>query len=354
MAGRQLLPAKAQGEGRAAKESASENTPQNAGAAPRYLHTFLTPAALAIFRADDTPLLKHLAEDGKQIEPENFVPVVPVVLLNGAAGIGTGFSTYVPNHSLHDVVGNIRALLRGAQPSEMVPSWAGFKGSVEVDGKDVVVRGVWERVGEKIRVTELPIGVSIDSFKAFLESEKSGVRSFDNNCTDETVDFTLEGREDCEDLEKELGLRKRLSTANMHLFDANGCIKRFDSALHILCEFFPVRLALYGRRLQHLISSKEDELDACSHRALFISGVIEGRIRLLRASKAEVRTDMVAAGLPGASFDRLLALQVSALTSEEVDRLIETIKRLENELMALRKKDGPTLWEEDLAALCAH
>ena len=326
-----------------------------AGAAARYLHTHLTPAALAIFRPDDSPLLRQLVEDGKQIEPEFFVPVVPMVLLNGAAGIGTGFSTYVPNHSLRDVVSNIRAMLRGEEPSEMVPSWAGFKGSVEVDGKDVVVRGVWERVGDqgRIRVTELPIGVSIDAFKCFLESDKSGVRSFENNCTDEAVDFTLEGRTDSEDLEKDLGLRKRISTANMHLFDATGCIKRFDSALHILREFFPVRLALYERRLVSLIKLKEDELAACAHRALFISGVIDSRIRLLKASKAEVRSDMEAAGLPRAAFERLLALQVSALTAEEVDRLMEKQRGLERELEDLRKKDGPALWEEDLAALCA-
>lgn len=328
---------------------------RGAGAAPRYLHTHLTPAALAMFRSDDSPLLNYLNEDGKPIEPDQFVPIVPVVLLNGAAGIGTGFSTYVPNHSLRDVIGNIRALLLGSEPSEMLPSWTGFKGSVEVDGKDLVVRGLWEQtLNGRISVTELPIGVSIDSFKAFLEGEKSGVKSFDNNSTDEEVDFSIERSPDRlaeGDIEKELGLRKRISIANMHLFDSNGRIRKYESALDILRDFFPVRLQLYERRLAHLIAAKEGELAACSYRALFVSGVLEGRIRLLSASRVEVQRDMGAAGVPPDYRDRLLTLPLSALTSEEVKRLMETKQSLETDLANLRKKDGPALWEEDLAEL---
>ena len=328
-----------------------------AGAAPRYLHTHLTKSACLIFHGEDSPLLNYLTEDGRAIEPTFFVPVVPMVLLNGASGIGTGFSTYVPNYSLGDVIGNLRAMLRGEEPQPMMPSWSGFKGSVELDDKDLVVKGLWEAVGkERVRVTELPIGTSIDAYKAFLESDKANAKSIENNCTDETVDFTIEFaperlEEILRDPEKELGLRKRISVANMHLFDARGHIRRFECAADILREFFRVRLDLYERRRLHLIKAKEDELAACTYRALFISAVLSGRVRLLNVKRAEVRDGMQAIGVPEECCDRLLGLPLSALTAEEVERLQAVERKLTMELEALKKKDASGMWEEDLAAI---
>ena len=44
----------------------------------------------AIFHPADDGLLNYLVEDGMNIEPEYFLPTVPLVLINGADGIGTG------------------------------------------------------------------------------------------------------------------------------------------------------------------------------------------------------------------------------------------------------------------------
>jgi DNA topoisomerase-2 len=59
-------------------------------ASPRYIFTKLTAIARKIFPGADDPLLSYLDEDGKKIEPEWFMPVIPMVLVNGADGIGTG------------------------------------------------------------------------------------------------------------------------------------------------------------------------------------------------------------------------------------------------------------------------
>jgi DNA topoisomerase-2 len=73
-------------------------------ASSRYIHTKLTEAAKAMFPAADEPLLERaLADDRKPIEPLYYVPVLPVLLLNGAVGIGTGWSTSVPCFSPVDV-----------------------------------------------------------------------------------------------------------------------------------------------------------------------------------------------------------------------------------------------------------
>lgn len=59
-------------------------------ASPRYIFTELTRLSKVIFHASDDPLLNPQKEDNAVIEPEWYLPVVPVVLINGAEGIGTG------------------------------------------------------------------------------------------------------------------------------------------------------------------------------------------------------------------------------------------------------------------------
>jgi DNA topoisomerase-2 len=340
------------------RSGVAQGAPFDAGAAPRYLFTHLTSSALCVFHPADGPLLTYLEEDGKQIEPDYFVPAVPMILLNGASGIGTGFSTYVPNYALGDVIANIRAMLRSSEPVSMSPAWAGFGGTVTAVGNgDYLVCGSFERVGDaRVRITELPIGTSIDAYKSFLEGDKLGVRSLKNNCTDRVVDFTVEFSPEklaamLPDLGKELGLTKKISTGNMHLFDSKGHIRKYESVTAILRDFFEVRAAMYERRLQHLVRAKEEELTACAHRAHFITGVLAGTIRLLKAKASEVRADMTAASIPEAFHQRFLSLSLSSLCADEVDKLLAAKECLAVALNDIRRKDGAQLWEEDLLEL---
>lgn len=64
-------------------------------ASPRYIFTALQKAARAVFHPDDDSLLTYLDDDGLSIEPEFYVPVLPLILVNGSDGIGTGWSSQV-------------------------------------------------------------------------------------------------------------------------------------------------------------------------------------------------------------------------------------------------------------------
>jgi DNA topoisomerase-2 len=59
-------------------------------ASARYIYTELTPMARTIFHPSDDPVLNYLEDDGDPVEPEWYAPIVPMVLVNGAQGIGTG------------------------------------------------------------------------------------------------------------------------------------------------------------------------------------------------------------------------------------------------------------------------
>lgn len=96
-------------------------------ASARYIFTNTSAMTRAVFHPADDPLLTYLVEDGQRIEPEYYLPTVPLILINGADGIGTGWSTQIPNYNPVDVVENLRRLMRGEEMVPMTPWFRGFK-----------------------------------------------------------------------------------------------------------------------------------------------------------------------------------------------------------------------------------
>ncbi|THU96457.1 type II DNA topoisomerase [Dendrothele bispora CBS 962.96] len=101
-------------------------------ASPRYIHTLPTPLARTIFVTSDDALLNSQTEENKVIKPEWYMPVLPMVLVNGAEGIGTGWSTNIPCYNPIDIVANIRRLMNDEEVAPMHPWWRGFKGEIKL------------------------------------------------------------------------------------------------------------------------------------------------------------------------------------------------------------------------------
>lgn len=96
----------------------------------RYIFTYLEPIARKIFRPEDEPLLKPCIEDGKKAEPCWYLPIIPMILVNGSSGIGSGFSTYIPNYNPQDLIQNIRSFLNQGNIKPLVPFYRKFKGEI--------------------------------------------------------------------------------------------------------------------------------------------------------------------------------------------------------------------------------
>lgn len=147
-------------------------------ASPRYIFTSLSSFARVLFRPEDDALLRYLNDDGQSIEPEWYVPVVPMVLVNGCEGIGTGWSTSIPNYNPLDIVANLRRMMRSESAQPMHPWYRGFRGSIQaLSAEKFKITGCWSRVDDddsastmQIDVTELPIGMWTQTFKEQLES----------------------------------------------------------------------------------------------------------------------------------------------------------------------------------------
>ena len=207
-------------------------------ASPRYIHTRLSPFACKIFSSLDEPNLKHQFDDGKMIEPETFSPIIPMILVNGADGIGTGWSTSIPNYNAVDIVNNIKrrmGRLEGCDDEAMFvpmqPWFRGWKGTIEAaDAHRFKCNGVMSWCGSptsEVVVTELPIRMWTDDFKAKLEDIISGVKGTafvkdykefnDQNAVHFIIHLDEKNTKgiDEESLREKLKLNKQLATSNM-------------------------------------------------------------------------------------------------------------------------------------------
>jgi DNA topoisomerase-2 len=201
----------------------------------------------------DAPILQYQVEDGSAVEPIRFVPLLPLILLNGAAGIGTGWSTNVWSyHPLH-VLDAATAVLRG-DPLPVLHPWVrGFTGSFEAtDESGFESVGRARLTTEGVEVTELPLGTWTQDYKAWLMQQQKlddpPWRSFSERHTERHVHFfihasaaQLKALRGKADLTRALQLRKRHMLTNMHAFDHQGRLLRLASASEAVARFVPVR-----------------------------------------------------------------------------------------------------------------
>lgn len=241
-------------------------------ASPRYIFTRLSPFARKVFSALDEPCLDFQQDDGKRIEPTTYAPVIPMILVNGADGIGTGWSTNIPNYHPVDIIKNLRRRMgrlddedSEEKPFEtMMPWFRGWKGSPEEAGPErYKFNGVAyqnEQSPNEVVITELPIRVWTDDFKARLEKIISGVdgpswikdyKEFNDHKTvhfEIAVDEKHMGKVLEEGILERFKLQKQVATSNLVAFDARGQIRKYEKVEQILEEYFVHRLALYAAR----------------------------------------------------------------------------------------------------------
>ena len=338
---------------------------------PRYINTMLEPIAHKLFRAEDLPILDYLDDDGFQVEPRHFVPIVPLVLINGAVGIGTGFSTNVPCFDPSQVIRAVRERVRGAGgPGETPakPWYRGFLGEIEVleDGR-VQSRGRYERVsGTQLRVTELPLGTWTEAWKEVLEAAiASGVlRGYASNYTNKRVDFALtfpdeatldRALQDPRQLERDFKLtsNKMLGTANMWLFDERGQIIKYDSFDAIVDAFVPVRARAYERRKTHQLQELERELQLAEAKVRFVDEVLGRDLRIADMDRKELADELQRRAYPAAQdgFEYLCRMPMTSMNTDRQRELRDRVVALRDALARLRDTTVEETWLRELGEL---
>ena len=135
----------------------------------RDIFTQLQNITRKIYPQYDDNILQYLDDDGFPVEPIYYMPIVPMVLINGSKGIGTGFSTEILPYHLPTIVDYIKCklLAKSTDDIKFVPYYEGFNGSIENVGykNKYLVKGKYNLIDDNnIHITELPIGTWTDDY----------------------------------------------------------------------------------------------------------------------------------------------------------------------------------------------
>lgn len=354
------------------KDSASE----------RYIFTQLNKITRAIFPEHDDKILQYLNDDGLIVEPLYYAPIVPMVLVNGSKGIGTGFSTEILCYNPLEIMNYLKNKLNEIQPvHEFLPYYEGFKGTIsKISESKFLVKGRYEKVAaDKIRVTELPVGYWTDDFKEYLEAltenvDKNGkkvtpvVKDYDDMSRDTTVDFVItltKGKIEeleavqldngCNGLEKQFKLYTTCTTTNMHLFDAQDKLKKYEKVSEIIDDYFITRFNMYEQRKKYLIDTLTRQMVILSNKSKYIKEVLDGTIDLRKKKREEV-IDMLKGKKYHLKTDEedykyLIKLPMDAVTEENVAALEKETKQKAEELEVVKNKTIHKMWLDELEVL---
>lgn len=320
-------------------------------AQPRYIFTRLDKNADILFDKRDENVLEYLEDEGKKIEPLYYVPLLPLILINGADGIGTGYSTNIPCYNPDEVRNNIINLIKGKKMKELVPWYQGFKGTIKKEKTNSFIsKGKYEMMSPtKIRITELPIRKWTDDYKEFLENNDL-VKKMINKSTKTTVDFTIELVKPIKNIEKELKLTSVINATNMVAFDADMKLKKYKDTNEIIKEFYKTRLEYYDKRKEYIVKQLKREVLINKYKIMFIEYYNEGKIITKDKKKNELIEQLEELDFPelNDSYDYLINMPMYILTKDESDKLKNKKNKLEEELNWIKEQSNTSLYLSDL------
>jgi len=352
------------------KDSASE----------RYIYTQLNKITRTIFPSSDDYILKYLDDDGTPVEPIYYAPIIPMVIVNGSKGIGTGFSTEILPYHVPKIVDYLKRKLNSETTDDILftPYFEGFKGRVQhiENGKYLVVGKYSVLEDKRIRVSELPIGTWTDDYKQYLETlmetvDKKGkkivpiVKEYDDMSKSTNVDIIITFNEnlaqiletntveyDCNGLEKILKLYTTVSTSNMHMFDSNECLKKYSSVPEIIDDYFEPRLKLYEDRKKYQLDALLKELKIMKNKQRYIQEILDETLDLRKKSKEVILNMMKEKEYDiineDSEYKYLLKMTMDSVSEENVEKIKKTLEETQSKYDELFNTTIQEMWINDL------
>tara|TARA_B110000027_G_scaffold26687_1_gene29279 strand:+ start:1892 stop:5308 length:3417 start_codon:yes stop_codon:yes gene_type:complete len=344
-------------------------------ASERYIFTCLNPLTRDIYKKEDENILEYLNDDGIIVEPLYYAPIIPMILVNGTKGIGTGFSTDIMSHNPLDIIEYLKnKLLKKNKEIEIKPYFEGFTGEIiKISDKKYLIKGCYKIDKNSVHVTELPVGLwtqdYIDYLASLLDKKNNSEKiivDFNNISNDTMVDIKItfqSGKinsllnetieENINGLEKFLKLYNYQNLSNMHLFDYNDKLKKYENVKEIIDDYFIKRLELYDKRKEYQLKILRDEMLILSNKARFIQENLDDLIDLRKKSNLENENTLSEKKYDKIdnSYKYLLKLPMDSVSIENIEKIM---KEKENKQEFIKKLENLTnidIWLEELLEL---
>lgn len=295
-----------------------------------------------IYRKEDMALLRQVIDEGEEVEPVTFLPIIPMCLVNGSCGIGTGHSSLIPNHNPVDICEWLRAKILGQPLPQVKPWYRGFNGEIEVmirqprvpkdktdkpltpvttigtqlrlkiedddpddvdavdntlgedeiieltEGEDgakkkgpritMMTRGTYQIIGTKVLVTELPIGRWTHTYDKWLEGLETDKEIASKVNLSKHDTIYFEIQGFKNASHQNLRLQKSYGMTNMVLLTMDNSPIKHATTTHILEAFYNERLPYYEARRQDIINTINQDINKHQNKIRFIHAVLNKEI----------------------------------------------------------------------------
>lgn len=365
------------------------------GADGRYTATYPEWWWRLVFHDDDMDILTSIIDEGIEYEPETYYPIFPLAVVNGAYGIGTGWSTFMPKHNPVDVCYWLISKAKGEIPRTFLPWYRGFKGTIEVKSVkprkaketedftfdafeieeleendmdqdeiamdnakySMVTTGVFmpHASGDCIEISELPIGRSIHWYRVWLNKQldEGEITDYRDLSKDDSPRFLIYGYKG-KPTAKKLKLVRTFGMSNMWLIDTNNRPHKFNTIHDYMESFYQERLPIYGKRKAKMVEKLNDQINKTNLKIRFIDAVLAGdehgkidgqTIVLFRQKKAEIYRQMEMMNLPR---ELLTKTNASNFSEEDIEALRSKIEQWQAEIAQIESISNEEMWIADL------
>ena len=341
----------------------------------RYIFTKLEELTRLIYRPEDDCLLERVVDDGDIVEPKYYVPIIPMILVNGNTGIGTGWSSTVPSYNPLELIECIKIWLENESVYEeedgetkddepkisllpdLNPWYRDFNGRIEQDPEKprfITYGNVTRQGNNQVLVDELPIGLWTDKFKETLEGhvENKQIKSIKNYSTPTKVNFVLtESSEGFRCTETNLKLHSYISIANMVLFITDKhTLHKFGCVEDIIDTFCKVRYVYYIKRKVYILKDFRRQLKILNNKARFLQEVRNKELVIFDRDENDIVAEMEENDYDKVddSFDYLLRLPVRSFTLQKIQGLEQEITKLEATIRDIENTTEKQMWLNDL------
>ena len=332
-------------------------------AAGRYIYTKKSKYFDLILHRDDRNVLINQVFEGEQIEHKYYVPIIPLILVNGSEGIGNGFAQKIFQRDEHEIIKVLEDYLKCKKlPKFIRPKVKGFGGSINIieDGKLQIMGSLQVVNTNTIKITDVPFTYDLQGYlkvlttledkkiiKGFTDLSENDAFEFDIDCTREFIAKTTG-----EELLETFKLVKKVKE-NFTCIDENNAVVEFENEIQLIQHYIKIRLDYYLLRKKSLLKKLEDDQLMLNNKVAFIKGIVDGSIEVGNKTKLEIEKQLVKAKIKKVedSYEYLYKMSIYSLTKEKYEELSTQLKLNLKSQAELAAKTEKQLWLDDLEAL---
>lgn len=337
----------------------------NEASSPRYIFVKRTNLLDVMFDPEDRDILEYQQYDGYPIEPTFFLPKLPLLAINGSKGIGNGYSCKILPRSLESVRAFIKSLLAGQTPDTLLPSYNGFKGTVERLGeRSFSIIGKFERVNMTTTIiTDLPPDSAyqyerykVSTLLPLLTRKDSGLVEFENESEEGNWRIILKhtrefGKKTDDQIRKELNLIKKDSD-NISVWGFDEKLKKFNNIEDMIVYWYENRLVYIEQRKQSMLFKYGVQLSWLSDlRTLIKYWLVHPEI--LKLKRQPIIDELLTVVTNKEHIQRFLSQDILSLTEERIEKIESDFQALSDKVEVLRSKTKEVILGEDVDSIFA-